>query len=377
MNFIKKPFKILLLVFLSLVILSGCSDSKEQQQVNLLAQENNFLYTNNKELYQDLISNINHDKHGLYQSTLKAALINVKKEMPDNKEIDQLEKQFTLDMTTKGTVFKSIEKKYTSVMNNPHIKFFEKISDTKNFNIKDINKFISNRNELMALNQILSYSSFDNNFIDYINTLAAISTSVKPVVVKNVEKDSPIGSAFVGNPNYGNWVTDKNGDTHWSFLETYMYMSVLNNMLSNHNSFSFDRNHDKYTPNYSSYKYDNWRNKRGYSYYNDTYVKRYASTKEKNTYAKYQSNLSKKYSNSIDHRKKAIDVKSPSKYNTFQSNISQSQKTRNIRSGKEAAKYKSFQSNIGKAKKSNNSSFFSKNRSFRSRSSNPSRSFGK
>lgn len=307
MKFLKTKFLSALLVSFSLFFLQGCEDS-QQLEVNRIAKNDYILYQKAVKDYKSLEQYVNSGANGKYVTTLKIALSQIKAEMPNNEALVDLEKQFKKDMTVKGTVFESIKKDYNDVMLRPEIKVISDWNANTNYDKKDYNKLLNLNKELFNLNQILKKENFDNRFIDYINTLSAISPTINPVVVGNLDKTDAVGSAFVGNPNYGQWVKDSNGNSHWEFLETYLYLSFLNNMLFDNNySHSYGAYHRgyynnpyKYNSGYSSkYRYDNWSNKRNYSYYNDTYVKSYAPAKEKAVYKRYQSNLTKQYKGSI------------------------------------------------------------------------------
>jgi len=228
------------------------------------------------------------------------------------------------------------------------------------------------KNKLGALTNLLnSYNSFnlahnmsrfDERFIDYINTLAAISKGVSPVIVDKVDSTAAVGSAFVGNPQYGTWKKDSNGNQAWQFLETYMYLSFLDSMLFDN---SYNRGYGDYRRGYrsnsyygssnrrNSYGYSSWSNNRNYSYYNDTYVNKYAKNSERSKYKANQSNLNKKYKKDLKPNKNVKNqMKSISPKNkAMQSNLSRKgtkSATGGKNTGASSGKSRASQSNLSR-----------------------------
>ncbi len=303
---IAKQFASMFSFLLLAIMLQGCSD-KEQERANALVQSTTITYDETREKYKELEKYVDGTKRGLYENTLLVAIDKVKRENPDSPAIQDMVNQFQVDMTKKGTIFKGVQSDYQEVMNHAAIPLLSQTTMPK----EKLNSMLNLEDELVRLRTVINPVEYDKRYIDYINTLAAISPSITPVIVDTVDKNASFGSQFVGNEQYGQWKTNSSGHTHWSFFEVYGFMSFIDDAFFDNNrrysncsyyNYRYDScNSRGYNRGYSNnrYRYDNWRNTRNYSYYNDVYASKYEKPSVRN---KYQSNLtkhSKVYSKSI------------------------------------------------------------------------------
>lgn len=359
-------FSSMLVLGLSLILIQGCKDN-EQINVNRVFEQTKMSQTNADYNFKKLEEHVGSaSKKGKYEMAMLVALSQVEKEFPDNEAIKDMSKQFKLDTTKNGEIWKTIEADYKAVKAKPENKLLE--STAENAPKNKLGALTNLYNGYQSFNTAHTTSRFDERFIDYINTLAAISKNVSPVIVETLDSNAPVGSSFVGNPQYGQWVDDGNGNQMWSFFETYLYLSFLDNVLFDRNygyGYSdYRRNYGSYGSVYysgsrsSSYKYDNWRNTRNYSYYNDVYVDKYAKSSERKKYKASQSNLTKKYEKTIKKDNNVVKqnktIKSSNK--AFQSNLVKP-KTVSATGGKNtgASPNKASQSNLLKNKSLKNS----------------------
>lgn len=316
----KSYFSYLSILFLVLT-LQGCKDEK-QEAANHVSSNNHALMEGAKTKHKILTQYLSDGKlQGKYETALAIALEKVEKENSDSKTIRDLVKQFNIDMGINSTLFKSINEDYNSVMNhsakrynnlNPAPK--DKIGEMRNFGL-----------ELSRISNAMNPNIYDEQFIDYINILAQISNNVNPVIVSDIDNNAALGSQFVGNPNYGEWVQDSSGNTSWSFWQTYGMIRLIDDV--------FDFPDRRYNRSYNSrYNYDVWHNTRNYSYYNDVYVQQHASPKTKTAHKKYTSNLSKKYKNTMKSNtvsaKQNTKISKSSTNKKFSSNVFAAKKAR-------------------------------------------------
>lgn len=326
-----KKYLIFAVATASIGLLSGCSD-KEQELADTYANENARLTTIAASQYKKLENTINNPAvKGQYELVLSIALEKLGKENAESEAVNELIRAFKNDMTTNGTPFNAIKDDYTkSILEHKAYSLNgvipapkAKINDMKNLNL-----------ELNRVTQAMALKTYDQVFIDYINTVAAISSTVDPVLVDSLNNDAPFASQFVGNPAYGEWKEDSNGNSSWSFWQTYGMISFIDDMFfdngrryGNSGYYDYNRNYDRnyYNNKSSRYRYDNWNNTRNYSYYNDVYSKKYESkltkskiaTQDKKLKTKYASNLAK----STPATKQAAKVNKNPSNKRFASNL--------------------------------------------------------
>lgn len=301
---IKKTSFMLFFSMMVALLLQGCSDP-EQDNVNKVFRDTQIMQKSVQDNYQKLSEYVSRDgDKRKYQTGLKIALETISKEMPDSEAVKDMVVQFKRDTTKDGSIWKNIEEEYKSLMSRSDASILLNTDKDKPKN--QLGALTNLLNAYNNFNQANTIERFDERFIDYINTLASLSKNIEPAIIDKIDRNTAVGDAFVGNTQYGSWVKDSNGNDTWKFLETYMYLSFLNNMLFdnshryNYNDYRSGYNTGSYNnPRASSYRYDNWSNNRNYSYYNDTYVKTYATPSQKKSYNVQQSNLTSKYSKSL------------------------------------------------------------------------------
>lgn len=307
MQKMKQYFTFILMAF-SLVVLSGCSDP-QQKEANMLANVNAKLENKLKKNMSSLEDRIkNTSLRGKYEMILSTALIKVEQERWNDDAIKDLVKTFRNDMTVKGTPFITVKKDVEEVLNHKmaaHSSISQNVKAPKN----QLPALRNYNLELERALEIVKPSVFDERYVDYINALSAISENVDSIIVESNNRDSSFGSQFVGNPAYGQWVTDNNGGSHWSFWETYGMISFIDDIFfdggRHYGSYgygSYRSNYNTYKPyKYSTnrYRYDTWHNTRNYSYYNDVYSKKYENSKTKASLANTDKKLKSKYSSNL------------------------------------------------------------------------------
>lgn len=324
---INKLFSYLSIAFL-LLFLQGCTDER-QEEANRVNQNNAVMLGNLDQRFEVLTKHIKSPVHkGKYERTLEFAIDQIEREKHDFDSVKDLTKQFKKDMTIDSVLYKSIKEDYDEVKSHRAIRYIG-MSEAPKEQLGAINNLSQ---ELARLTNAMKPEVYDEQYIDYINIIAQLTPNVKPVITPNVDKDAPFGSQFVGNPNYGEWVTNDQGQNEWSFWATYGFISFIDDLFfDNHRKYRncsyyqykhYDSNCNRsrssriYTGSYgywydyddgyrnkyrngSRYRYDNWKNNRNYSYYNDVYADKYASQKKRVQHTKYTSNLNKKYKSSI------------------------------------------------------------------------------
>jgi hypothetical protein len=364
-----------ILFIFSFLLLAGCSDPAQTRFENQYAHAKNSLTTldNNFSALTNHVSSAT--TRGKYERTMILGLEQLKKEYPDSVEVDSMISQFRLDTTKDGSVYRKIKADFDIVKNNPKYSVM-KSSNGKSHEYKTFG--YTYFNAINAANQTVQLSIFDDHFIDYINTIASLSKTIQPVVVdKSSLKGTAVGNQFVGNPAYGSWKTNPStGHQHWSFLETYAFLMIMDNSFSGGRYYS-DRGYGSgYRGGYrSSYRYDSWRTQRSWSYNNDTYMKNYATP---NTRSKYTSSLSKvnknsnykgkTYSNKVINKQSAKISKSKYSSNLTAKNSSIKNKSK---SNYNSNSNSNSNSNRNKSKTSSTKSKYSSNLV---KSSSPSRS---
>lgn len=275
-------------------LLSACK-SHEQVSFEQLVTQNNQNVSYLKSVDTILKEHAEKDsKMGKYETTMRFNLEKIKKENPDNPILADLEKQFLIDTGEKGVLYQKLKKEYEKISTYPEFTELPKMTPEKAWESK--NKYqLSRMQEIENFKKRYNVNAFDSFFIDYNNTLAAMSSNISPLIVNEVNKEIP-ASSFVGNDNYGEWKKDSSGNVYWEFFQTYMFMS----MLSDINRPYYGGGSYSYPSSYrTNYRYDNWSNNRTWSYYNDKYVKDYAPKTERTKHSRFTSNYSKQYKNTL------------------------------------------------------------------------------
>lgn len=81
--------------------------------------------------------------------------------------------------------------------------------------------------QLQELQGATDPATFDNTFIDEINTVAGMSDGELPVVDLPSGTNVTPGENLVGNPAYGEWKRDSSGDSFWSWYGKWALFSHL------------------------------------------------------------------------------------------------------------------------------------------------------
>lgn len=313
-------------LFLGITLLSGCGKSSTQenfeQQFTIAQGALNHLDSNYKKIEEHVKDPT---KMGLYERTMFVALEKLEKEYPDSNEVKSMISQFKNDTTENGVIFKEIKNDYNKVISEKDK--YNTLKSKKAAELKHTDFSSSYFNTVFSTNLATSLELFDEHFIDYINIIASISSTVDPVVVDKTEfknnKDSPLGSQLVGNPAYGNWVKDPvTGHQSWSFLEIYGFMSLMDNMIDGgryRSGYNYNRGSDRY-------RYDNWSKNRNWSYNQDVYANKYATPYTK---SKYQSSLSGVKANPV-YKNQTFDNKNLKAQNTKIAGSSNSKYSSNL-----------------------------------------------
>jgi hypothetical protein len=288
---------------LSLILISGCSqDAYVKNELSETTRSNMQLIDKN---YKDLTKYVeNKNKKGIYEQTLVIALERLSKENNDSEAVSDMISRFNKDMLLEGSIFHKYKNDYNDFINDP---IYSTIKDNKDLSDIKIDKISEISLESNRLRQFFNVKKYDESFIDYINIIAGLSQSVDSVIVEKSElsTETGVGNQFVGNKQYGSWKTNQNGDMYWEFLQTYMFLSFLDNAMysgyrGGYSSYRGNYGYNKYS---NRYKYNNWSNNRSWSYYNDKYVKDYAKPKEKKAYNKNYKTAQTKYKSSFSKNK--------------------------------------------------------------------------
>ena len=157
-------------------------------------------------------------------------------------ELAQLARNLALDSSDKGPLYQGLTNRFDAAK-----KGREGFDDS-----------MAVLEELRLIQMAANRDVYNDALSDPVNVLAdlsngqlarvnAISRAAEQSIDSSV-RNSP-GSQLVGNPNYGSWRTDSNGNSVWVWLAAYAFLSNSN----------FGR----------PWYYDDWSSRRGYSYYHD------------------------------------------------------------------------------------------------------------
>ncbi|MBE8167450.1 MAG: hypothetical protein HAW66_03640 [Shewanella sp.] len=182
-------------------------------------------------------------------------------------ELTPLLNQLSKDATPEGTMFLSLQKRLKDA------------SVASNF--IDLDQQLA---EIENLYQATDPSLFNDMLSDPVNVIADMSNgslarinaiSREAELLANGAESFGAGSQLVGNPGYGNWQTNSSGTSFWAWYGMYsMFSNVFRSPIS----------------------YDNWSNRRGYSYYGDKGRYRYTSPKQRSGQEKVYQNTKKRFS---------------------------------------------------------------------------------
>lgn len=236
-------FKPTLIIF-CLLLITGCNSNlqeKIQQQQRLTQQKI-------QSLQQEL------DDGQLRNAVILREYGNILKNQYPQQH--QLINQLILDASSRGPLFQSLQQRLASAIRSPE-------------------QFTSKKEEFNELRLIFIAAdpiAFNDALTDPINVLADLSQGALPRIAAENARVSQaannadnfgIGQQLIGNPAYGQWLTDTNGMSFWQWYGMYA-------LLSNVSDFAFNRHEQRVY-------YNNWGRARDYSYYHDYGRKLYSS----------------------------------------------------------------------------------------------------
>ena len=139
---------------------------------------------------------------------------------------------------------------------------------TKNIQTKPTNEseLSTSIEETTALAIALQPDEFEANLADVVNVLADLSEGKLPKISGPTEDQLPsagAGERLVGNPTYGRWERDSSGLVTWVFIG---YLAGLGNQFYNRPG---------------GYLYNDWYERRPWSYYSDHARERYGPARDK------------------------------------------------------------------------------------------------
>lgn len=278
-------FKYFVFLLFSLT-LAGCGSDTISYDEAVSAKAQVVKFENN---FKNLTAHVeNPNLRGEYENLLHINMAVVEADIR-NPQVKSVAESFKKDTTTEGVIYQKLLAKYNGVVNNPiylQVKNNtpEQLSTIKDYNLSPFYSLV-NKNL-----KSLTVAVYDSHFIDYNNVLAGMSTHVKPVFVDSFNRNAPIGSQFVGNPSYGTWERDNNGNMFWSFFAAYAALQVIDDMGDR---YRYDNNYNYQRNRYNDhYRYDNWASTRNYSYSNDYYAREYASDNLRQKYRNYDNSIS-------------------------------------------------------------------------------------
>jgi hypothetical protein len=156
----------------------------------------------------------------------------LKRQKPD---LSSLIDALAQDATTTGPMYSSLENRLF-------------VATTKKSDFSSTKERVG---ELQAIAYAAQPSVYNAALTDVVNTLASMSDGRLPKVTGGSPNSVP-GQKLVGNPTYGHWQTDNNGNSFWEWYGKYaMFNSVMNTVFG------------------PRYYYDDWARSRPRSYYSD------------------------------------------------------------------------------------------------------------
>lgn len=256
-------------------------------------------------------------------------------------ELSPLINEFKKEATTQGPLFKSLNDRLHTVKTNPQM-------------------FASNEaiyQELQNIYQAADPVLYSDALSDPLNVLADMSDGVLPRVnalskaqsqQMNKAQDFGTGDQLIGNPSYGQWNTGSNGMSFWAWYGMY---SMMGNLMGGRTY------------------YNDWGNRRNYSYYHDYGRTRYSSPSQLSKQNQLETRTRKSFANKGKGFTSAY-----SKNRAGASSVSRQSKTAQssaTRFNNKSLKQSGFGSKSTYGKKSS----FGQNSSFRNSSSTTSRGF--
>ncbi len=273
----KKILAFTVLAIITLFMLNGCQDEYSAQAIKMIPQVDRQLEKLKLTLNRGVIDKTPTQYYRDDKTLTNAALIRyyadqLIKLKPDLKSVALILKE---ESTAKGSAYQYLKKRFAVVNKNP---------DSKEEGKKALV-------ELTAISTASDENNFNDSLLDTVNVLADLSDGQLPRIGSPANQDESyakhygIGSQYIGNPAYGHWTQDNQGNSFWEWYGKYAVFSSLFNSPSyyGHYGSSFYGG--------GAISYNNWHRNRGYSYYNDIGRGAYGSARDKAYYA----TQSKKY----------------------------------------------------------------------------------
>ncbi|QEP42625.1 hypothetical protein D5085_05445 [Ectothiorhodospiraceae bacterium BW-2] len=175
-------------------------------------------------------------------------------------ELTPIAETLAKDVTRQGSLFQQLQQRYLALNQHPQ-------------NGKEYQQAL---HDLESLYVATDLAVFNDSLLDLVNTLADLSEGeLKRIDIPADSAKSELpGSYLVGNPAYGQWQTDSNGDSFWQFVGPYLLLSAI-----------VDEVGDAMERRDRRIYYSNWYSQPRYSYYNDYGWKSYGSYKDYNRHS--------------------------------------------------------------------------------------------
>lgn len=225
------------IVLIGLFIVSGCTSQQEEWQVFL-----NEAFRNTDNALRRLEKHIN---SGLVRNTkLLSSYADVV--WTQKPELAEIVDALALDTTTTGPIFQGLKSRLNDAKTA-----MQSAPERGEAAVQDV------WSELELIAAAASPEIYGMMLTDPINVLADMSDgrlarveamSKEASMEANQSADTGPGSQLIGNPHYGQWQTDSNGNSFWGWYGKYALFSSL-----------------FYRPVY----YNGWASGRNYSYYHD------------------------------------------------------------------------------------------------------------
>jgi len=298
-----RTLKYLMGVCLLAILLSACGNRFEEQ-LNATHQEaqSSLSHLKNQLDSRQLINSLLIDKYARALSQQK----------PDYADVAGLLKK---EATSQGKAYNALDQRLGAVNLLPN-------------SSEEADRGLQ---ELQLIHSAADVQEFNNSLADVVNTLASLSDGQLAVinVPASQRASAQQSNALVGNPAYGNWRQDSNGQSLWAWYGMY---SMFNNVFGR------------------PYYYNSWSSRPHYSYYGNYGRNRWGS-------------------NNDVSRNRDLSRRHPSRYNkpTVASKRRYATTTRRSSSyGGAASKSTSKSSRYSSYGSSSRSSSFSSSRGFRS-----------
>ncbi|MCL1141131.1 hypothetical protein [Shewanella gaetbuli] len=248
-----RVFTFFIMLFIG-ISLTGCGDDRPEQI----------------EKYQQLTAQrLTQLKSGLENGQLRnATLLKQYTQLLSSQSPDlvPLLNELALDASTTGPMYQSLVRRHADLANAAnYVDLDQQLAEAENvYQATDMSLY----NDMLS-DPVNVVADLSNGKLARVNSI-----SREAAALANGNEDFGAGSQLVGNPSYGSWQTNSSGTSFWAWYGMYAMFSNI-----------FQR------PIY----YDNWSNRRGYSYYNDVGRYRYTSPKQATAQAKTFEQTKKRF----------------------------------------------------------------------------------